>query len=402
MKKYRSHRVLLVLSTLFLIHLMALQGLGVDLAPDKVETVQRPAVGLNGTGWSIAAGDSETTLPKALWSGGVLTASDLTLDGPYGLNRPERLFSKGGGKVNGFTLGLMSAAGSAATGNNPGAPSQALNAGIDFILPALHDYGPDWLKHWLKRVEVEFHLRDNLKPEFSILTVQPLFESKDLVNTVFTQLSQRRYWMLNKHRNVSNIGLGYRRLFLDDTLLAGANIFFDNEWTNYHNRGSLGAEIRWFGVDLYFNAYRHLSGNREVEASKFERALDGYDIEWTVQAPYLPWLRGRGKRFEWSTVDVAENVGGWTVGFEADLHQNLQIEYKAVDASNQSSWEHAVFIRFRYNFPQRAVAMSSRFVDSKPWEMRDMKHYRLDKVRRENKIILENTVSGSVTVGRGT
>ena len=101
-------------------------------------------------------------------------------------------------------------------------------------------------------------------------------------------------------------------------------------------------------------------------------------------------------------MDIAENVKGWTVGFEADLHQNLQLEYKAVEASNQSSWEHAVFIRFRYNFPERSVAMSSRFIDSKPWEMRDMKQYRLDKVRRENKIVLENTVSGSVTVGRGT
>ncbi len=398
MKKYHLHRVLLLLSSLFLIHLMALQGLGVDLTTGKAGTDQKPAAGMNGTAWSDATTNSEGTLPKTIWYGGMLTLSDLTADRPYSPSRLERLFPKDGGKVNNFSLGLMSAAGSAATGNNPLAASQVLNSGIDFLLPSLDDYGTDWLK----RIELELHLRDNLKPEYSILTVQPLFESEGMIDTVFTQLAHRRYRMLKKDRDVSNIGLGYRRLFLGATLLAGANIFYDNEWTNYHKRGSLGAEVRWFGVDLYANIYRHLSGKREVDTAKFERVLDGYDVEWTLQAPYLPWLRARGKRFEWSTQDVAKNVKGWTAGFEADLHQNLQVEYKAIEANNQSNVEHAVFIRLRYRFSRRPVAMSSRFVDEKPWVMRDMKEYRLEKVRRENKIVVENTVSGSVTIGRGT
>jgi len=125
-------------------------------------------------------------------------------------------------------------------------------------------------------------------------------------------------------------------------------------------------------------------------------------VELTGQVPYLPWARVRAKRFVWEAEAAPKDVKGWAYGFGMDVHQNLQIEYSAIDANNQSRVEHGVFLRFRYNFSDRPVALSSRFIDSEPWNMRDMKNHTLDRVRRENKIILENTVVGAVTIGRGT
>ena len=56
--------------------------------------------------------------------------------------------------------------------------------------------------------------------------------------------------------------------------------------------------------------------------------------------------------------------------------------------------------RFHFNF-NRPVATSTQVVSKDPWLMRDMKDYRLDKVKRENKIIVERR-SGGITIARGT
>ena len=61
-----------------------------------------------------------------------------------------------------------------------------------YLLPALGEGAPGWAK----RIEFEFDVQKDLKPTYSILTVQPLYQSKDKQNTVFVQASQLRYDLL--------------------------------------------------------------------------------------------------------------------------------------------------------------------------------------------------------------
>ena len=56
-------------------------------------------------------------------------------------------------------------------------------------------------------------------------------------------------------RNVTNVGIGYRHLFFDKTVLLGANAHLDREWDHDHTRAGGGLEARWFGVDWYLNVF---------------------------------------------------------------------------------------------------------------------------------------------------
>jgi hypothetical protein len=267
-------------------------------------------------------------------------------------------------------------------------------------MPSVGAAAPDWLK----RFEADVTINENDKPEWSILTVQPLFESEDLQDTIFTQLSQRRYYAFTEVRDVSNLGIGYRRLLFDNTVLVGVNGFFDYEWDNHHQRTSAGAEIKWAGLDFYANRYWGISSEHTIDVNgTVEEPVDGHDIELVAQVPYVPWARIHGRRYWWNVKGQFEDIKGWEVGGEFDLVQNLQIK-TGVKSDNYMSEDNNqnevyVMVRFRMDFG-RPVALSNRVVDADPWIMRDMSEYRLDKVRRQNKIILQRTGSGVVVSRR--
>ena len=297
---------------------------------------------------------------------------------------------------------LLSSLKNGASGNGEVALLSALSGGIDYLLPSVTENAPDWLK----RFEFELEVHENIKPEWSVLTVQPFYESDAFQDTIFTQFSQRRYDKFGESRDVSNIGLGYRRLLLGNAGLIGANGFFDYEWDNHHQRASVGIEAKWAGLDFSANKYFGISSAHTVgSAGAEEEPLDGHDIELTAQLPYLPWARIRGRRYWWQTVEAAEDVKGWSGSIEMDLHQNLQIEGGVVSDNfikDGNDNEGFVMVRFSMDLGEnRPVATSNRMIDSVAWHMRDMKDYRLDKVRRENKIIVERRSSG-VVIARGT
>lgn len=304
-------------------------------------------------------------------------------------------------KIGELGQGLAQSARLAAEGKSQAAALGAVESTIDFLLPGIGADAPDWAR----RIEFEWQLRENNAPEYSILTVQPLWESENVQDTVFTQLSYRRYEMFSQDRNVANMGLGYRRLLFDNTVLVGANGFFDYEFNNHHQRPSLGVEAKWAGLDFSANRYWGTSSAHSTDrnAGTEEEPLDGHDIQLTAQVPYLPWARVSGRRYWWQTKTASEDIKGWEAGVEMDLFQNIQLE-AGVNSDNflTDPDENEVYLmsRFHFNF-NRPVAASSQVVSSKPWLMRDMTDYRLDKVKRENKIIVERRSSG-VVITRGS
>ncbi len=125
--------------------------------------------------------------------------------------------------------------------------------------------------------EVSLDLRENHKPDFSILGVREL---KKLENgNYFTQFSLMNTEQANDERFVGNLGIGTRRLSDDNTLMSGLNAFLDYD-DNENLRASIGAEIRGAVVDLRTNYYQKL-GN-----GSGEKVLDGYDYQLSSQVPY--------------------------------------------------------------------------------------------------------------------
>ena len=289
---------------------------------------------------------------------------------------------------------LQQSATSLSAGNATVAALQATESAVEYWLPGLGDDGPEWLS----RFEFEWDVQEDDKSEFSVLTVQPLYQSEQEQDTVFTQLCAARDWTFGGHRTTTNAGLGYRRLIADNQILVGANAFFDYEWKVDHSRAGLGAEARWTGLDLYVNYYKGLSGKQSAGANIFEEVLDGFDAELTAQVLYLPWARVRGQYFVWDTKAVGDDIDGYTGAIELDIHQNLQIELGYTDDDFNDGYMFAQF-RFIPGNRKRPALLSDHAIAEQPFDLRDMRNHTLDKVRRVNNIVLERSSAG-VTISR--
>src|SRR6056300_1268261 len=135
----------------------------------------------------------------------------------------------------------------------------------------------------LDNTEVTITSTERNKPNFEIITVQPLQEQDD--NITFFQGSAIRS---DGDRETVNLGLGHRIFLNNDLTMLGINGFYDHELDYDHKRTSLGAELRTsayeFNTNTYFAASNARSGKNSIE----EEALDGYDFEVGGHLPYMP------------------------------------------------------------------------------------------------------------------
>jgi hypothetical protein len=311
----------------------------------------------------------------------------------------ETSIVKGQDEFSALTRNFLQAAMTAAQGTPQQAALSATESTIDYLLPSIGDDAPDWMK----RIEFDWQLTENNEPEFEILTVQPLWESDGLQDTFFTQIGYSRYELYGHERDTANLGLGYRRLLLDNTVLVGANAFFDYDFDFNHQRPSVGIEAKWAGLDFGANKYWGISSAHSKDDPDIrEQALDGHDLKIKAQVPFVPWARVQGRRYWWDTEQAVNDIKGWELGVELDLIQNLRID-AGVSSDNTMTDrdENEGYISFKFHMPlNRPVALSKQAISSTPWLMRDMTDYRLDKVERENKIIVERRSAG-VVITRG-
>ena len=130
--------------------------------------------------------------------------------------------------------------------------------------------------------EVSIDLRENYKPDYSILAVREI-EKTDNGN-YFTQLSLFNTEKDNDERIVANLGIGKRILSEDKTLLTGFNAFIDYD-DNNNARTSIGFEMRSAVLELTYNKYIRLDDGDK------EKVLDGYDLRLDSQIPYMHWAK---------------------------------------------------------------------------------------------------------------
>ena len=116
--------------------------------------------------------------------------------------------------------------------------------------------------------EVSIDLRENYKPDFSILGVREV-KKKDNGN-IFTQFSLFSTEQNNKERYVGNLGICSRWLSDDKTLLSGVNSFLDYDHEG-NARVSLGGELRNAVLELTSNYYLGIDNGGDGE-----KVLDGY------------------------------------------------------------------------------------------------------------------------------
>ena len=236
--------------------------------------------------------------------------------------------------------------------------------------------------------EVSIQLRENYKPDFSILGVREL-DRTDSKNT-FIQFSLFNTEKLNKERYVGNLGMGKRFLSEDTYTLTGFNAFLD--YDHYGNtRASIGAEIKNAVIGLHSNYYKKID-NGSVD----EEVLDGYDIELKSQIPYLHWADIFYNSYKWDGV-ARDDIEGSKIGTEMLLTPNLALE-AAYDDKDKKGLEDEYYAKIVFVHPPREGVTAQDGVSSDIWKKeKDMSDEMLAKVKRNNKIMIEFKGTGSIS-----
>ena len=235
--------------------------------------------------------------------------------------------------------------------------------------------------------EVSVDLRENNKPDFSILAVRELEKYDD--GNFFTQFSLFNTEKNNDERIVGNLGFGKRTLSDDKFTMTGFNGFLDFDDAG-NARTSLGFEARNAVMGFSANYYAGIA-----DASD-EKVLDGYDYRLASQIPYLHWANAFIDSYNWSGED-RDDVKGTKLGSELFLTSTITLE-TAYDDKDKSGLEDEWYAKLQFIYPPREGATAQDGISDTMWrEEKDMTSHLLTKVKRQNKIMIEFKGNSKIT-----
>ncbi len=238
--------------------------------------------------------------------------------------------------------------------------------------------------------EVSIDLRENHKPDYSILGVREIDKTDS--GNFFTQFSLSNTEKRNTERTVGNLGFGQRMLSNDNTMMTGYNVFWD--YDSYGNsRTSLGLEARNAVLDFSGNYYLNTGDGKDEE-----KPLEGYDLNLASQVPYMHWADVFVNAYEWFGRDRA-GIRGTKLGSELLINPNLNLEL-AFDDKDKKGLEDEWYARVMFVYPPRSgPSLQDGFISATAWnEEKDMSKELLTKVKRNNKIVVE--FKGTSTISR--
>ena len=241
----------------------------------------------------------------------------------------------------------------------------------------------------MKYLDFNINAQDYLKPTFSIMSVNEI--SKIDSGTIFNQTS------INTHDGdeTINIGLGIRKLLNDNTLLLGANTFYDQQLTETHKRVGVGAEAITSIFDLRGNYYNALSGRRTNSEGTIERALDGWDLRGDYHLPIDEDVNIFISAFEFENPEdiSAYKEKGNKFGADAQLG-NFAIEAGYMN-DNQDNDAWFGNIKYVVNIGGSGV----KKIYTKNETLTDVSDKLYQPVKRENKIRVVKIDASGVVVG---
>tara|TARA_A100000164_G_scaffold305173_1_gene281319 strand:+ start:871 stop:1758 length:888 start_codon:yes stop_codon:yes gene_type:complete len=237
--------------------------------------------------------------------------------------------------------------------------------------------------------QVQIKAGEELKPEFSIVTVRPISHHPG-VDSVFVQLQLNDTKIRGSNRLSINSGIGYRKLSDNKNSLTGGNIFLDYDEEG-NARASIGLELRSSAFELLANYYAGISSGQKV-GDYTERTLDGIEVSAIGQVPYIPWANVIAKSYEWEAEKNSKNSKGEKFSLELTLTPNIIAEL-GYDDNNISGTSNFAKIMFVYPARETPTA-STDFISDTAFVKGDMSLELLSIVRRTNKQIIESDGTG--------
>lgn len=266
--------------------------------------------------------------------------------------------------------------------------SEILNSMDEEMAKAFIDTGLAAAKNsqyaFLRNLEVSYKIRENNKPQYSLLTLQPLYSSKGKHHNLFAQAAYSR----QDGRNSFTGGFGYRFMPENENYVVGSNIFLDYERPYNHVRGGVGIDLQTSLWGAAANLYKGLSDWKSTKGYLQERAMDGFDIELNGRMPFLPALEVFGRGYRWQGFDGAEDIDGTELRLEYTPVPAFTIEGLVNDEHGRDT-QYGFGVRYNYTFG----APSDYLYDwNEQFRQKSASEYIFSKVRRQNKIRVQQRI----------
>jgi len=252
--------------------------------------------------------------------------------------------------------------------------SNELNGAKNKVINNVISSFENFITESFPRTEISVTGAEELKPQFEILTVQPLRDDGE--NITFFQGSLLRW---DGERDTINLGLGQRKLLLNNNILVGLNTFYDHEFTVDHSRLGLGGEFITSVGEFRANNY-YANSNQRLNGGNAEEAMSGSEYEFGTHVPYIPKLKVFVKKFNWDA--GTSNLDGETYSAQYS-HGSLTLE-AGVDQFD--SGEDRAFFKITLA-PSKGETSSSKIIQDVAYRLESVEEQKLTKVRRENKIL---------------
>ena len=245
--------------------------------------------------------------------------------------------------------------------------------------------------------EVDVRLRDdnsgNGNYEFKILGVRDILPSDN--SNLFTQFSLHTQEINSDKRIIGNLGLGYRFLNSDQSIMFGANTFYDQDLEENHKRVGLGFEAKAAMLDFNYNLYQKAT-NQLVISGTNEQVLSGQEYNITSQIPYMPWstfnFQGYRMENEKATQDVKGNIYSLEMALNPSLQFDILKDVSSVDGQ-EDEWEY--MLTFTHPPRENKSTLADGLTSDEAFVKTDMQASLKDKVRRNNNLAVE--IQGAIT-----
>ena len=173
----------------------------------------------------------------------------------------------------------------------------------------------------LKYFDISLDLQENQKPTIEIQSVSKLKEDND--SAYFNQTNLSSY----NGETTINLGFGKRKLYKDETVMLGSNVFVDYQFDESHLRNGLGVEAISSVFDLRGNYYNAISGFKATDEGR-EKALDGYDIQLNYHVTGKNNTDLYLQTFEWENPNSSYKEKGEKFGITSQIgNLNLNLGY---------------------------------------------------------------------------
>jgi hypothetical protein len=244
--------------------------------------------------------------------------------------------------------------------------------------------------------EVSIDIEKNSEPSFNILAVRDIDKTEN--TNFFTQISFSNRDVSSHERYIGNIGLGYRFLTDDKSMMIGFNSFYDHDLHYGHKRASIGFEASASTLDFNFNQYYALSGMQEVlqrgqDTATEEQSLGGVDYRLASQLPYMPWAEISWKGYQIESDKATDNVKGDIYSLGLALTPSLQLDLSKDQSTSGAEDVQGGKLSFIYPPRESKPTLLDGFSDE-VWFEESMQNKLSQKVERNNNLTVE--IQGAV------